>query len=131
VSLVVRCDGTGSVGSSGDTTIGSNNGNDDNGTGTGTNGNTPLPPLTNCDTCLADTTLITTAQLSALAVSLGLAADATVAQICVQLDTLTTVGALVSVLDEAGLTANAILSLLSCLGIDISLTEIIAIIGVV
>lgn len=128
VIVVVGCDGTGSVGSSGDTIIGSNNGNDDN--NTGTNGNTPLPPLTDCETCLANTDLITSAQLSALAVALGLAADAPIADICVQLGALATVGALVQVLDEAGLSAEAIVALLACLDIDISLPEVIAIIGV-
>ncbi len=124
VIVVVGCDGTGSVGSSGDTIIGSFNGNDDNNTN---GGDTPLPPITNCETCLANTELITAAQLSALAVALGLEADATIADICVELSAVATVEALVLLLGEAGLTAQAIVDLLACLEIDISLDAVIAI----
>jgi len=41
VIVIVGCDGTGSVGSSGDTIIGSNNGNNDNNTNNGGGGNEP------------------------------------------------------------------------------------------
>ena len=126
VIVVVGCDGTGSVGSSGDTIIGSGNGNDDNNTNSG---DTPLPPIdpTVCEGCLGDTTLITAAQLSALAVALGLDTTATLADICVALDAVATVDALVVLLDEAGLSAQAIVDLLTCLEIDISLDAVLAI----
>lgn len=124
VIVVVGCDGTGSVGSSGDTIIGSNNGNDDN--NTATDGNTPLPPLTNCDECIG---ALDPAVQASIAAALDLPVGASVADICVALDALATVGALVAVLDEAGLSAQAIVDLLACLDIDISLAEVIAIIG--
>ncbi len=128
VIVVVGCDGTGSVGSSGDTIIGSGNGNDDNNTN---GGDTPLPPIdpTVCEGCLADTTLITAAQLSALTIALGLDATATIADICEALDAVATVDALVVLLDEAGLSAQAIVDLLACLEIDISLEAVLAILA--
>jgi hypothetical protein len=125
VIVVVGCDGTGSVGSSGDTIIGSNNGNDDNNSSS-TDGNTPLPPLTNCDECIG---ALDPAVQASIAAALDLPVGATVADICVALGALATVGALVEVLSEAGLTAQAIVDLLACLDIDISLAEVIAIIG--
>ena len=124
VIVVVGCDGTGSVGSSGDTIIGSFNGNDDNNT---SGGDTPLPPIANCEECLANPQLITAAQLSALAVALGLEADATIAEICAELGAVATVEALVLLLGEAGLTAQAIVDLLACLEIEITLDEVVAI----
>lgn len=124
VIVVVGCDGTGSVGSSGDTIIGSNNGSDDN--NTDTNGNTPLPALTNCEECIAALDPIVQADI---AIALGLAGTADVAQICAAIDALATVEALVLVLDEAGLTVTAIVDLLACLGIDLSVLEVTAILG--
>lgn len=69
------------------------------------------------------------AVVSAIAVALGLAADASLAEICEALDAVPTVGALVVILAEAGLTALEIVDLLGCLGIDITLAEVIAILG--
>jgi hypothetical protein len=124
VIVVVGCDAQGSVGSSGDVNIGVG----DNDTTT-TDGDTPLPPIdpTVCEGCLADPTLITAAELSALAVALGLEATATIAEICVALDAVATVEALVVLLGEAGLDATAIVDLLACLEIDISLDAVLAI----
>lgn len=127
VIVVVGCDGTGSVGSSGDTIIGSNNGNNDSGTNdNSTGGNTPLPPLTNCDECIA--ALPTDVQAN-IAVALGLLGTATTAEICAAIGLLATVGALVEVLGEAGLSAQAIVNLLACLDIDISLSAVLAILA--
>jgi len=128
VIVVVGCDGTGSVGSSGDTIIGSNNGNDDNNTNGG--GETPLPPIPPavCEQCLGQ---LTTNQLQILAVQLGLAFDAPLAEICLAIDALGTVEALVIVLGTAELTITQIVAFLACLGIEISATEVAAILSLV
>lgn len=125
VIVVVGCDGTGSVGSSGDVNVGSDN-NDTNTNGNG--GNTPLPPI-DSTVCAACIEALTDAQEDALALALGLTIDATVAEICLAIDALATVGALVVILDGIGLSAQAIVDLLACLQIDITLAEVIAIIG--
>jgi len=49
VIVVVGCDGTGSVGSSGDTIIGSNNGNNNN-----QNNPSPTPELPTCEECFTN-----------------------------------------------------------------------------
>lgn len=125
VIVVVGCDGTGSVGSSGDTIIGSNDGSDDNNTN---GGNAPIPPIDPgvCETCLGD---LSDAQLAQLRIALGLGPEATLAEICLAIDALATVEALVLVLDEAGLSLTAIVDLLACLGIDLSVLEVTAILG--
>lgn len=123
VIVVVGCDGTGSVGSSGDVNVGSNNGNNDtNGNGNG-NGETPLPPInpTVCDGCLE---ALPAGTLANIAVALGLEPTATVAEICLAINALATVEALIVILDEAGLTVTAIVDLLLCLGIDVDLLGI-------
>lgn len=125
VIVVVGCDGTGSVGSSGDTIIGSFNGNEDNNTNNGED--TPLPPLENCTDCLVEFT--TTEQLDDLLVVLGLNTDTSFVELCAALEALGTVETLVTVLDEAGLSVEAIVDLLTCFGIEITLDEVIAIIG--
>jgi len=126
VIVVVGCDGTGSVGSSGDVNVGSNNGNDDNNTNGG--GDTPLPPISPavCEECLGQ---LTTNQLQILAVQLGLEFDASLAEICLAIDALGTVEALVIVLDTAELTITQIVAFLTCLGIEISATEVAAILS--
>jgi len=123
VIVVVGCDGQGSVGSSGDVNIGVG----DNDTTTN-GGDTPLPPIdpTIGEGCIGTLDI---AVVSAIAVALGLAADASLAEICEALDAVPTVGALVVILAEAGLTALEIVDLLGCLGIDITLAEVIAILG--
>ena len=125
VIVVVGCDGTGSVGSSGDVIVGSNNGNDDNNTN---GGNEPLPPIdpTVCETCLGD---LTDDQLVQLRIALGISPTATLAEICLAIDALATVEALVVVLGEAGLSVTAIVDLLACLGINLSILEVTAILG--
>lgn len=93
VIVVVGCDGNGSVGSSGDVNVGSNNGNDDNNTNGNGNGETPLPPIdpTVCETCLET---LTTDQLLALKIALGLTGEATLAEVCLAIDALGTIAAL-------------------------------------
>jgi len=123
VIVVVGCDGTGSVGSSGDVIIGS--GNDDNSTN---GGDTPLPPInpTVCEACFA---ALDPAVKAAIAVELGLLGTATDAEICAALDLVATVEALVVLLDEAGLSVTAIVDLLACLGINLSILQVTAILG--
>jgi hypothetical protein len=134
VIVVVGCDGNGSVGSSGDVNVGSNNGNDDNNTNGNGNGNgdTPLPPITPtvCDDCLA---ALDPLVLADIAVALGLAPTATIAEICLAIDALATVEALIVILDEAGLSVTAIVDLLACLGIDVDLLgiDVDAVLGVI
>ena len=124
VIVVVGCDGTGSVGSSGDVIIGS--GNDDNNTNGGDGGVIPVDP-TECELCLE--TDLTTEQLSALAVALGLDATADVTAICEALDALASVTLLVEILGEIELSPAEIVALLDCLGIEITIEEVIAILG--
>ena len=123
VIVVVGCDGQGSVGSSGDVNIGSNDNNSTNG-----NGNTPIPPIdpSVCETCLDE---LTGEQLLSLRLALGLDPTATLAEICLAIDALASVAALVVVLAEAGLSVTAIVDLLACLGIDLSILEVVAILG--
>jgi hypothetical protein len=134
VIVVVGCDGNGSVGSSGDVNVGSNNGNDDNNTNGNGNGNgdTPLPPITPtvCNDCLAELDPLV---LADIAVALGLAPTATIAEICLAIDALATVEALIVILDEAGLSVTAIVDLLACLGIDVDLLgiDVDAVLGVI
>ncbi len=129
VIVVVGCDGKGSVGSSGDTIIESFNGNDDDNTNGGS-GETPLPPIPSavCEQCLGQ---LTTNQLQILAVQLGLEFDASLAQICAAINALGTVEALVIVLDTAELSITQIVAFLGCLGIEISATEVAAILSIV
>ena len=121
VIVVVGCDGTGSVGSSGDVIVGSNNGNDDN--NTNGDGETPLPPIspTVCEACLDALPADVRADI---AIALGLLGTATTAEICAAIGLLATVEALIVILDEAGLSVTAIVDLLACLGIDIDLLGI-------
>ncbi len=77
VIVVVGCDAQGSVGSSGDVNIGV--GDND----TTTDGPT-TPDLDACALCLTDS--LTDAQIDALAVLLGLTADATLEEICEALE---------------------------------------------
>jgi hypothetical protein len=128
VIVVVGCDGTGSVGSSGDTIIGSFNGNDDNDTDTSIDPNTPLPPIdpTTCEGCLES---LTTTQYESLVIALGLVNPATPDVVCDEIIALETVGELVLVLDEAGFSAQAAVDFMVCLGIDITLADVEAIIA--
>jgi hypothetical protein len=112
VIVVVGCDGTGSVGSSGDTIIGGFNGNNDN--NTNDNGGPPLSPVPSaiCVGCIDATPIDLRASI---AHALGLDIDATTAEICLALDALTNT-ALIHVLLEAGLTPPQMIILLECLG---------------
>ncbi len=123
VIVVVGCDGQGSVGSSGDVNVGS--GDDDTNTN-GNGGNTPLPPINqeDCAVCLA---ALSPEQLVSLRAALQLGTDATLLEICAALDLVATVGALVVLLDGIGLSAQAIVDLLACLDIEISLDAVLAI----
>ncbi|MBA2268638.1 MAG: hypothetical protein H0W19_09930 [Nitrosopumilus sp.] len=122
VIVVVGCDGTGSVGSSGDVNVGSGDDNTNGGT------TTPLPTI-NATACAECIEALTPGQQDSLALALGLTVEASVAEICAALDLVATVEALVVILDEAGLSATAIVALLACLDIDITLAEVTAIIG--
>ena len=123
VIVVVGCDGTGSVGSRGDVIIGS--GNDDNNTNGGDGGFIPVDP-TECELCLE--TELTAEELSDLAVALGLAPGASVTAICEALDEVESVTVLVEILGGGvGLTPAEIVAFLDCLGITITLEEVIAI----
>ena len=117
VIVVVGCDAQGSVGSSGDVNIGVG----DNDTTTDGDDPTPLPPLEDCEVCLAT---LTPAQLVSLRVALELGPEASLADICVALGLVATVEALIVILDEAGLSVTAIVDLLACLGIDVDLLGI-------
>lgn len=127
VIVVVGCEGTGSVGSSGDTTIGSNNGNDDNNTGTNPNG--PIPPINDDQCALCLDNQLNDQQLAQLRIALGLGPEATLLEICAAIGLLASVTALVELLGGIGLEAQAIVDLLACLDIQISLAEVLAIIG--
>ena len=67
---------------------------------------------------------LTADQLVELRIALGLAPTADLAEICLAIDALATVEALILVLDEAGLSVTAIVDLLACLGIDVDLLGI-------
>ena len=70
---------------------------------------------------------MTQAQLVSLRAALQLGTDATLLEICAALDLVATVGALVVLLDGLGLSAQAIVDLLACLDIEISLDAVLAI----
>ena len=125
VIVVVGCDGTGSVGSSGDTIIGSGNGNDDNNTN---GGDTPLPPIdpTVCEGCIA---ALGEDVLIDLRDALGLGLTATPEEICVALDAFATIEALVQVLGTE-LSASVIVDVLDCLGFNLTVAEVIAILEI-
>jgi hypothetical protein len=132
VIVVVGCDGTGSVGSSGDTIIGSFNGNDDN--NTDTNGetpfdpNTPLPPVFNCEPCLNGA--LSDDQRIALGAALEVANTSSLSLCQAITAQIETVGQLVELLDEAGLSAQEIVELLNCFEIAITLADVDAILAV-
>ncbi len=118
VIVVVGCDGQGSVGSSGDVNI-----------GVGDNDTTidgPTTPEEACALCL--TTSLSEAQIDALAVLLGLTADATLAEICEALEgeTLVTLTADLTSAPPAGLglTIAEATALIDCL-VDAGLTNLI------
>ncbi len=128
VIVVVGCDGTGSVGSSGDVNVGKNNGDND-----GTNGetpvdpDTPLPPNpTGCEECIA---ALPADVLVDLRAALSLAPTATFAEICLALDALATVGAVITLLSNASISAEVIVDILACLGVEITVGQVLAIIA--
>ena len=124
VIVVVGCDAQGSVGSSGDVNIGVG----DNDTTTDGDDPTPLPPIdpTVCEACLD---ALPADVRAAIAIELGLLGTATTAEICAAIDLLATVEALVVILADAGLSVTAIVDLLACLDIDLSILEVNAILG--
>jgi hypothetical protein len=119
VIVVVGCDAQGSVGSSGDVNIGV--GDND----TTTDGPT-TPDLDACALCLTDS--LTDAQIDALAVLLGLTADATLEEICEALEgeTFVTLAADLTTLPPAGLglSLNAATALIDCL-VDAGFTNLV------
>jgi len=134
VIVVVGCDGTGSVGSSGDTIIGSNNGNVDNSTNGGTpvdpdtpiDPDTPLPPEpTDCAECIGE---LGAEVLIDLREALLLSPTATPIEICAALELLGTVGAVITAL-EGEVSVDVIVDVLECLGIEITAGQVLAIIA--
>jgi hypothetical protein len=119
VIIVVGCDGTGSVGSSGDTIIGSNNGNDDN--NTHGIGGTTLPPLKNCENCVNN---LSDLDFAALRITLDLEATATASDMCESLQALETLEDLVVLLRSTGFDELDIMDFLICLGMDVTLSEV-------
>lgn len=119
VIVVVGCDGQGSVGSSGDVNIGVGDNDTD------TNGPT-TPDLDACALCL--TTSLTEAQIDALAVLLGLTADATIEEICEALEgeTLLSLTADLTSAPPAGLglTLDEATAIIDCL-VDAGFTNLI------
>ncbi len=117
VIVVVGCEGQGSVGSSGDVNI-----------GVGDNDTTTDGPTTEeaCALCL--TTSLSEAEIDALAVLLGLTADATLEEICEALEgeTLVTLTADLTTAPPAGLglTIAEATALIDCL-VDAGLTNLI------
>ena len=118
VIVVVGCDAQGSVGSSGDVNIGV--GDND----TTTDG--PTTPEEACALCL--TTSLSEDQIDALAVLLGLTADATLAEICEALEgeTLLSLTTDLTTAPPAGLglTLDEATALIDCL-VDAGLTNLI------
>ena len=111
VIVVVGCDGTGSVGSSGDTIIGSNNGNANN----NTNGNNGNGGLQSCEECFD---ALTSVQMTALLDALDVSSEA---DLCVDIENgnitaFVLFDALVS--DSVGLSVDAALEILDCLGLE-------------
>ena len=119
VIVVVGCDAQGSVGSSGDVNIGV--GDND----TTTDGPT-TPDLDACALCL--TTSLTDAQIDALAVLLGLTADATLAEICEALEGETLLSLTTDLTTAAplglGLSLDDATALIDCL-VDAGFTNLI------
>ena len=99
--------------------------------GTNGEGNTPLPPIDPilCEECISNTELLSVGQLIDLSVALTSDPGASYSQICEAIDAIATVEDLVVILNEVGLTAEEIVALLSCLEIEITLAEVIAIVG--
>ena len=118
VIVVVGCDAQGSVGSSGDVNIGV--GDND----TTTDG--PTTPEEACALCL--TTSLSEDQIDALAVLLGLTADATLAEICEALEGETLLSLTTDLTTPPpaglGLTLDEATALIDCL-VDAGLTNLI------
>ncbi len=104
-----------------------NNGNNGGNGG----GNTPLPDDFVCtDECFAQ---FSQTELNAVAVALGVQLgpneNASLTDICLAIEAIGTVEALILALDEAGLSVTTIVELLTCLDIEITALEVTAIIG--
>ncbi|WP_148687596.1 hypothetical protein [Candidatus Nitrosocosmicus hydrocola] len=113
VIVVVGCDGTGSVGSSGDTIIGSNNGNDDN----NTNGNGNEGPLS-CEECFREH--LNETQISQL-VSLLYTGMATIDDVCSDISSgdISAQELLDAFRDLQGITEGQIIDIFECLNLEI------------
>ena len=118
VIVVVGCDAQGSVGSSGDVNIGV--GDND----TTTDGETPIDP--DCAECIA---ALGVDVLIDLRQALDLLPTATPEEICVTLDAFATIEALVQVLGTE-LSASVIVDVLDCLGFNLTVAEVIAILEI-
>lgn len=120
VGAAITCDNDNTVNNN----IAVNNGTNGNGGG---NGGTPLPPLENCVNCLVQVSVALTGPLADL---LDLGDGATIGELCLALNEVATIEDLVLLLNAAGFTNQGIVDLLVCFGIDITLEEVEAIIGV-
>ncbi len=125
VIVVVGCDAQGSVGSSGDADIGVGDTTTDG--ETPFDPDTPLPPEpTGCAECIE---ALPADVLVELRLALSLDPLATGAEICAALDALATVGAVISLLSGAGISADVIVDVLACLGVEITVGQVLAIIA--
>jgi hypothetical protein len=119
VIVVVGCDAQGSVGSSGDVNIGVG----DNDTTTD-DPDTPVPiDCAECIAALGEDVLID------LRAALSLDPLATAVEICAALDAFTTIEALVRVLGTE-LSASVIVDVLDCLGFNLTVDEVMAILEI-
>ena len=119
VGAAITCDNDNTVNNN----VALNNGTNGNG-----GGDTPLPPIDPivCQDCIAD---LSSEQLLQLRLALGLDENASDNAVCVGLGGLETVEEVVLLLNDVGVSAERIVTILDCIGIDISLTEVVAIIG--
>lgn len=108
VIIVVGCDGTGSVGSSGDVIIGTDDNN------TNGNGETPInPDHDQCALCLTQS--MNPTQISILATLIGLSADASLEEICEALEDSTRAELTLDITTGVGLAPEFAVTIINCL----------------
>ncbi len=127
VIVVVGCDAQGSVGSSGDVNIGVGDNDTTTNGETPIDPDTPLPPveLTDCSECIS---ALGPDVLVDLRAALGLTPTATPVDICFALDALGTVGAVIAELNGE-VSVDVIVEVLACLGVEITVGQVLAIIA--
>ena len=117
VGAAITCDNDNTVNNN----IAINNGTNGNG------GDTPLPPLpANCGDCINE---LGSGVHLILIDTFGLPPEATSEDICEALVELGTVEAVVELLSESGFTAESIVEIMECLGVEITVNEVEVIIG--